>query len=363
MISWSKIFYILQKEILLLLKDSKMRFMMVGPPVIQLLIFSYAATLELNHISLAVVNHDQGLVVKEFLYSLSATPFIDKIYYAYEADLPNLLDNQKVIAALVIPETFSQSYEQSINAEMQLILDGRKANASQLCLKYLQSVIDQSFTSLISPTIQLRYWYNPNLSSLWTTIPALVVIIAMLMGLLISGLSIAREREEGTLEALLVSPISNYELIIAKTIPALCIGVFQSCLMTFFGTFFLGVPLRGSLLALILLCACFVYSVAGLGLSISSFAKNQQQAIIGVFLVMVPSVTLSGYAAPIENMPLWMQMLSHVNPLRYALLGSRAIFLKEASFLQLIPSCVILMMMGTLSLQLAVSFFQYHRKN
>ncbi len=363
MIHFSRIYHLFVKEILLLLKDSQVRFMMVGPPIIQLLIFSYAATLDLNHVKIALVNSDSSSLSHELICSFAASPFIEKIVYSQIPELPSLLDRQEVLAAIIIEESFSQNLQNGSNAQIQVITDGRKANASQLLLKYLQQIVDQTYPQFHQPQILTRYWYNENLMGLWNTVPALVVIIAMLMGLLITGLSISREREMGTLEALLVSPIGDYEIILAKAIPAILIGGFQSILMTLFGIGLLQVPLRGSLFTLIALCLCFVYSIVGLGLCLSAFAKNQQQSIIGVFLLMVPCVTLSGYAAPIENMPHWMQVISYINPLKYALLASKSIFLKQASFGATAPTMAWLLVMGSLFLRISIGLFRYKVKN
>jgi ABC-2 type transport system permease protein len=362
MLHLSRIYHLVLKEILLLLKDPQVRFMMIGPPIIQLLIFSYAATLELNHVKIAIVNHDTASLSNELTTSLAASPFVQEILYTQSQNLPDLLDSQQVLAAIIIDESFSQNLLTQTSSSVQVLLDGRKANPSQLFLKYFQQILDQTFPQPLQPQILTRYWYNENLIAIWTTVPALVVIIAMLMGLLITGLSISREREMGTLDALLVSPIHDYEIIIAKALPAIGIGLFQSLLMTLFGVLLLQVPLRGSIFTLLILCLCFVYSIVGLGLCLSAFAKNQQQAIIGVFLLMVPSVTLSGYAAPIENMPHWMQALSQVNPLKYALLGSKSVFLKNASLISLLPTCFLLILMGSIFLSLALVLFRYKRR-
>jgi ABC-2 type transport system permease protein len=356
-----RVFQLLIKELFMLLSDKKMRFILVGPPFIQLMIFSYAATFELNHLSIAMTNHDRGDMAKDLVEKLAGSSWIDRIYYEYDLkEIQALMDEQKILAAITIPEDFSHQIDQDGQIFISCIVDGRRANSAQMFVKYFQNILD-NMTNPSHPIITSRYWFNENLQALWTTVPAMVIIISMLMGLLITGLSISREREMGTLDALLVSPIQDYEIILAKAIPGLMIGVIQSLCMACAGVGILKIPFTGSPMALFLLTLCYVFSIVGLGISISSFAKNQQQSIIGVFLCMVPCVTLSGYAAPVENMPFWMQFLSAINPLTYGLLGSKAIFLKGGTVIQLIPIFCILLVMGSVSLSASVWLFRKRR--
>jgi len=365
MICFSRIYHLLVKEIFILLKDPKVRFMMIGPPLIQLLIFSYATTLELNHVNIAILNHDPGARSQDLMLRLAATPFIETIYYEHDLNrIQNLLDEQQILAALIIDEHFSQDLDNKQGAQIQCLSDGRKSNASQIFVRYLQNLVEPMMTERVAhDTLQIRYWFNENLLALWGTIPSLVMLIAMLMGLMITSLSISREREMGTLDALLVSPIRDYEIVIAKAVPGIMIGIFQSMLMAMAGVYLFQVPFRGDIGTLMMLSFCFVYSIVGLGLSLSAYAKTQQQSIIGVFLIMVPCVTLSGYAAPIANMPLWMQYLSAINPLRYGIVSAKAIFLKGISLQTLWPTLLFLLSIGTLFLGLAVVFFQKNRNS
>ena len=247
---------------------------------------------------------------------------------------------------LHIRNDFSREVAAGRPATVQLIFDGRRSNAAQIVAGYAANIVDRFNTetrqyqhrpgvglaaadglagSLVAP----RIWFNPNLDPLWNTVPALIAIITTLMGLLVTALSVARERELGTFEQLLVSPLAPAEIILGKTVPALLIGIVEASVMVLMAVFAFGLPLWGSLPLLYASMVIYLLAVIGVGLFVSSLAKTQQQAVLGAFVFMVPAIMLSGFASPIENMPDWLQTLTLVNPIRYYIVIVKGIFLKD----------------------------------
>ncbi|MBM4222677.1 MAG: ABC transporter permease [Gammaproteobacteria bacterium] len=365
MININRILVLCWKEFLLLIKDPKARLFLIGPPLIQLFIFAYAATLEVKNAKIAICNHDGGQLSQNFVEHLAAAPWISELIETYDINqISDWIEKQVVLAGVIIPQSFeSNILSQQIIEESVVFLytDGRRANASQLVGGYIQNICDQMTREIqfqsVAPQPIARYWYNPNLQAIWGTVPALVAIISMLMGFLVTALSIAREKEMGTLDSLFVAPIRSFEVLLGKAGPAFIVGMFQALLMTLVGSWWMQIPFQGHLSALMLICAAFIYSVIGLGLLISCLARTQQQAIVGIFFMMVPCVTLSGYAAPIENMPMWLQYCSTINPLTYGLFGIRGVFLKNLSIFILLKLCAILVTIGSVFLGIAHHVF------
>jgi ABC-2 type transport system permease protein len=254
---------------------------------------------------------------------------------------------------LHIGPDFSRRLMAGRPASVQLILDGRRSNAAQIVAGYAQAILDDFGRELaearrIPPppsTVAARVWFNPNLETTWNTVPALVAILTTLMGLLVTALSVARERELGTFDQLLVSPLSPLEIVAGKAAPALIIGLAEGTAMILVGVFVFRVPFQGSVPLLYLGMTVFLAAVIGVGLFISSLATTQQQGILGAFVFMVPAILLSGFATPIENMPGWLQVVTLADPLRYYIAMMKGIFLKgmpAAMALQLIwPLAVI----------------------
>jgi ABC-2 type transport system permease protein len=251
------------------------------------------------------------------------------------AALREAIDRQRVLAAVTIGPTFSRDIAAHRPAKLQIILDGRRSNAAQIVSVYLGQIVER-FTADSAPRargpqlprIEARNWFNPNLEFTWFTVPGLIAIIALLVGLVVTALSVARERELGTFDQLMVSPFRTHELLLGKLLPPMLIGTVHVTLYILAASLLFHVPLRGSLPLLYVAAEFYLAAVVGLGLFISSLCATQQQAILGAFLFITPAVLLSGFATPIENMPEWLQPLTLINPLRYFLVIVRGVFLK-----------------------------------
>ncbi len=328
------------KELLAVLRDPRSRISILFPPIFQLLIFTFAATLDVKNVPIGILNRDNGEQAFELVQRFHGTPFFSKIIYLKSVEeIPDFVDTQKGVMVVSIDEQFSRNLDSGLPANVQLILDGRKSNTAQIVVGYTNEIVKQFNADFeVKAEIQqqnsalvLRNWFNPNLLYFWYNIPSLVATLSMLTCLVVTTQSVARERELGTFDQLLVSPLVSHEILIGKIIPGIIIGLLEGTLMLLVGVFVFGVPFVGSIPFFFLSLLVFVSAISGVGLFISSLSATQQQAMLGTFIFMMPSVLLSGFATPIENMPVWLQPVTYIIPLRYMLVLSKGIFLKGIS--------------------------------
>jgi ABC-2 type transport system permease protein len=352
------------KEFLSVLADPRARAMLIFPPLVQLVLFSFAATLEVKNVDLMILNQDGGYHGYELSRLFGQCPQFRNIRFAdHPQNYRSALEKREIIAAVFIPSDFSRKIAQKSQAELQVIFDGRKSNASQVVNSYLAVIVAQYAQSLADPTgaqiqVAQRHWFNPNLENKWSTIPSLVGILTLIMTLSLSALSLAREKEMGTFDQLLVSPLTPAEILTGKLIPSMIFGTLQAQIIVFVGWLALGVPFNGSYPLLLSGIILFSFSVVGFGLFISSLAQTQQQAILGAFMFMVPAIALSGFASPVENMPLWLQKAVWLNPMRHGVIIFKGIFLKNSSAIELFHSAWPLLLIGTVSLLFSGWFFR-----
>jgi ABC-2 type transport system permease protein len=337
------------KELLSFLRDPKSRFMLIGPPLMQMFIFSFAVTLEVRNIDVAVFNEDAGRSSYELLSQIAGAGFVDETIAAHStAELATLIEQRRVLVALHIPADFSRAIAASRPAKAQALVDGRRANSGQIALSYLNSIMGRfgaEASGNASSDVAVRYWFNPNLIFQWFVVPGLGAVLTMMIAMLVTGLSIARERELGTFDQLLVSPTTPTDIVIGKTVPAVVLGVVLAAVMALAAVLAFRIPFTGSVLWLAVALVIFILSVVGIGLVVSSICQTQQQAILGVFAVAVPIVLISGFATPVENMPYPLQLLAEASPLKHYLIIVQGSFLKAMSALDVLsnvwPMCVI----------------------
>jgi len=326
-----RVFSLIWKELLVVLRDPRSRISILLPPLVQLLVFAYAATLDVKNVSIGIVNRDSGERAFELVQRFHGAPIFTHITYlpGIEAIAP-FIDNQKGLMVLSIDEMFSRNLDSGKDATVQLIFDGRRSNTAQILSGYCTQII-QDYAPNLKQNTQLiqRNWFNPNILYIWYNIPCLVVTLSMLACLVVTTQSIAREKEMGTWDQLLVSPLKPIEILMGKIVPGILVGMAEGCFMGFMGVFLMGVPFTGSLLLFFLSLFVFVSAISGVGLFISSLSSTQQQAMLGSFVFMLPSVLLSGFATPIENMPTWLQPVTYCIPMRYMLVITKGIFLKS----------------------------------
>ena len=329
------------KELLAILKDKKSRVVLIGPPIAQLLVFGYAATFDLDNIPVAVYNEDRSAPSRELVARLTGSVHFDIVgHLDHDAQIAPLIDNKGALMVFHLGPQFSEYLKRGKTASVQLIVDGRNSNTALLALGYLRTIltdfnIDWSRQNgLPGPpaSLQIRPWYNENLVSRWFIVPGIVGLLSLVITTIVTGLSVAREREAGTFDQLLVTPMRPVEILAGKSIPGILIGLIEGSFILLVVIFWFEVPLRGSLGALYLGLFFFLLSAVGIGLMISSLAVTQQQGILGAFLFLVPAVILSGFATPIANMPEIVQQLTWINPMRYFMVILRGVFLEGDSF-------------------------------
>jgi ABC-2 type transport system permease protein len=350
------------KELLSLFRDPRSRAVLIGPPLMQLFLFAFSVTLDVENVDIAVLNEDAGRASYEMLARVRGAGFVDAVTFVDNpAALAAMIDGRNALLALHFPSDFSRDIAAGRPAQAQVLIDGRRANAGQVAFSYLNAIAtgygaELSAGDVQSPRSEVRYWYNPNLQYRWFVLPSLAAMLAIFSSLVVTALSIARERELGTFDQLLVSPAQPIEIILGKTVPALLIGTVLGMVMTGIGILIFRVPFTGSLLALFALLVLFVLSVVGIGLMISSICQTQQQAVLGSFATMIPMVLTSGFATPVENMPQVLQMAAQANPLKHFLIIVQASFLKAAPIALLWDHAWPLLIIAAVTMTSAVLF-------
>jgi ABC-2 type transport system permease protein len=325
------------KEFLALLRDKRSRFVLIGPPIAQLLVFGYAATFDVNNVPVAIYDEDRGGAARQLAARLQGSPYFHVVArVGRDAEIAPLLDNKQALLVLHIGPRFSGDLQRGVGAPVQAILDGRNSNTALIALSYLRAVLlefnrtwlrEQGGTEPPA-VLEMRAWYNENLTSRWFIVPGIVGLLTLVVTLIVTALSVAREREAGTFDQLLVTPMRPVEILVGKALPGMLIGTVEASLIILLAVFWFDIPLRGSLGALYLGLLVFLLSGVGVGLMISAIAVTQQQAVLGAFLFLVPAVILSGFATPISNMPEVVQWITYLDPLRYFLIVVRGVFLE-----------------------------------
>jgi ABC-2 type transport system permease protein len=366
---------IVRKEFQQFKRDPKMFGIILIAPVVQLILLGYAATLDVNSVHALIYDQDKTASSRNLIERFKSSGFFSIDYYSdrYE-DVTNTFDNGKVLFALVIPKNFEKGIERNQTVNLQAIFDGSDGNTAsiasgyvaQIIAKYSQSLVLNSMDRLgkkIIPSGKLssepRVWYNPTLKTRNFMVPGIVGLLLSIITLLLTSLAIVKEKEIGTLEQLIVTPIKPYQLIIGKLIPFVILGFAAVIIvLTAMGIVFT-IPVRGSMTFLFVSSFLYILSTLGLGLFVSTISKTQQQAMmISIFGILMPMVYLSGFAFPIENMPKTIQYISYVIPLRYFINIIRGVILKGIGFHELWLDAVVLLFIGVLILYLSSRRFQ-----
>jgi ABC-2 type transport system permease protein len=365
---WQRVFALMRKEFLAVLKDRRSRFVLIVPPLIQLLVFGYAATFDLNNITYAVYDEDRGAVARELTAAFRGSANFREVAAITSAgEIAPLVDSRRVLLVVHIGPQFTRDLIAGKPAPLQVIVDGRNSNSALIALNYVRRIVngfnerwvDEHNLPQPPARLQTRAWFNPNLESRWFFIPGIVGVITLLITLLVTALSVAREREQGTFDQLLVTPLRPVEILLGKALPGFIIGFLEANLIILVATLWFRIPLLGSLLVLYAGLALFLLSAVGVGLMVSSLAVTQQQGLLGAFLFMVPAIILSGFATPIANMPPVVQMITLADPLRYFLVILRKVFLEGVSFDVLLPEMWPMALIGVLALSCAGWLFRH----
>ena len=344
------------KEFIQVFRDRRMKAIIFVVPLIQLMVFGYAVTTDVNNIPTAVYDLDKSYESRELLKRLESSGYFDILYFVESPEaIKELLDKGKVITAIQMNRGFSADIKKGMKTEVQILLDGTDSNTATIAMNYASRVVakyaaDTGMKHLSSSPalldLRTRAWYNPDLKSRNYNVPGVIALMIMLICLLLTSMAIVREREIGTMEQLMVTPIKPIEFILGKTIPFALIGFFDMFLVAVVGLSWFNIPIRGSIPLLTLGTTIYLLSVLGIGLFISTISKTQQQALMATFLFFAPAVLLSGFMFPIENMPEIIQYGTYLNPLRYFLVILRGIFLKGNGIIILWPQMAALLALG-----------------
>ncbi|HVP78132.1 MAG TPA: ABC transporter permease [Thermodesulfobacteriota bacterium] len=375
---FQKVRYIFLKELIQTLRDKRMRVILVIPPILQLIIFGYAANLDVKHIRTAIRDLDQSVESRDLIGRFGSSKYFDMIDFPKTPnEVRALVDQGEVAVAIEIPTDFSRNLKKGDTATVQIVVDGSDSNTALIALGYANQILSAFSTEILvkrlnragmvgfeqaGVALQHRIWFNSTFESRLFYVPGVIASIAFLIPIILTAQAIVRESEIGTLEQIMVTPIRPWELMIGKTLPFALMGVFDVIMIALIGVYWFEVPLRGNPLVLLLGAALFLMSSVAIGLFISTICSTQQQAQISTFFFGMPAFILSGFAFPIESMPEWIQYLTYVNPLRYFLVIIRGVFLKAIGLEILWPQMLALGILGTLMIFLSSLRFQKRLK-
>jgi len=371
---WERILTLLRKEFRSVLRDPRMRVVIFGLPVLQTLIFGYAVTLDVRHVPLAIVDRDNTPASRELVARFTGSAYFDAVARPTSDDEARaLIDSTTAAAVLQIDAGYERRLHAGQPVPVQLIVDGADSNTARYVVNYANVIaataantlaLDQTLrragrsVSVGSVDLQPRAWFNADLESRHFYVPGVISLLVMLISLMLTSMAIVREKEVGTIEQVMVTPIRPVEFILGKSAPFAVIGFIDVVLVSAIALFWFGIPFRGNFALLLLGVALFLLSTLGIGLFISTVCHTQQQAMMTTFFFFFPAMLFSGFIFPIANMPAFFQYLSLVDPIRYILVIIRGVFLKGVGIEILWPQCAALLALGVAVMAIAVSRFR-----
>ena len=351
-----------RKELLAILKDPASRIVLVLPVIAQTILFGYAATFDLDEVPYAVLDDSHGATSTRILAKMDGSGIFRRVStLRVPADIADCVSAGEALLVLHIPSDLESRLATGNTAPVQAILDGRNSTTASVALTYLNGIVESVNSERgagQSLRLETRAWFNPNLETRWNIVPGLVATLSMMQVIMLAGLSVTREREQGTFDQLLVTPLSPPEILIGKALPPMFVGLVQATLILIVCRFWFGIPFAGSLKTLYACLTLFILSCVGIGLSISAVSRSMQQALVYTFVLIMPLILLSGLATPIANMPEALQLLTWINPLRFMLDCVRRIYLEGAVMADLVVNCVPMAVVAALTLPLAAWLFR-----
>jgi ABC-2 type transport system permease protein len=338
---------LLRKELRQIFRDPKTKRIVFASPIIQLLLFGYAVNTDVHRVTTFVVDHDRTAESRALLDAITAGHYFRVVGQSDRpADVGEMLDKGKARIGLQIPRGFASDLAAGRGVDVQILVDGTNSNTATVAQGYMSRIIQQFGIDYAADhgrrleggvELRTRAWYNPDLQSRTYNVPAVIGALLLLMSLLLTAMAVVRERELGTLEQLMVSPLTPTELILGKTIPVAIIALVDLILISAVAILWFGIPLRGSVPALLLAASVYILAALGIGLFISTISKTQQEAFMTMFLFFLPALILSGFMYPVRTMPEFFQVLTLANPVRHFLEIVRGIFLKGHGLSDLWP--------------------------
>ncbi|MBN9657554.1 MAG: ABC transporter permease [Acidobacteria bacterium] len=369
-----RIKHMLIKEFIQIFRDPRMKGVIFLMPIIQLFVFGYAVTTDVKNIRTLVHDLDNSVASRELISRFVKSGYFNVVEYTdRDSRVRDLMDRGEVGAVLRINRGFEHDLRAGRAAQLQVIVDGTDSNTAGIVLNYSSKIAgrfsDRVLVERLTRAVgrpgatgrvelETRAWFNENLESRNFYVPGVIAIIVMLITLMLTSMAVVREKEIGTIEQIMVTPITPAEFILGKTVPFALIGFADVVLITLLGVFWFEVPIRGSLLVLFVATALYLLTTLAIGLFISTVSHTQQQAMMSTFFFYFPAVLLSGFMFPIANMPALVQWLTWLNPLRYFLVIIRGVFLKGVGPTVLWPQIIALAVMGRVALWLASRRFR-----
>jgi ABC-2 type transport system permease protein len=356
-----------RKELLAMLKDPRSRFSLIIPPILQCLIYGYAATFDLSTVPYAVLDQSRTAASRALLAKLDGSGVFDRVAdLTRVSEIKDFIDRQRALVVLQIGQDFERRLSSGQSAYVQVIADGRNSNTAATATGYVTAVVSAFNADWLAArgqrvaplTITTRSWYNPNLETRWFMVPSLIGTLTLLQTLMLTAMSVAREREEGTFDQLLVTPIRPAEIMAGKALPSMLVGTVQATSVLLVAQLWFGIPFAGSFLTLYAGLSLFLLAAVGLGLLVSSVVATMQQAMLFAFVLVMPFALLSGLTTPVENMPAILQYLTVINPLRYAIDITHRVYLEGAGPAQLLPELWPLALIGVFTLSAAAFLFR-----
>ena len=335
-----------RKELLAILKDPRSRYSLLIPPILQCLIYGYVATYDLNDVPYAVFDQDRSAASQKLLARLDGSGVFHRVAnLSRAADIRTTINERRAVLVIQIDQDFERRLLSGRQADVQVIADGRNSNTAGTATGYISTIVEsfnagwrQERGQRGAPIrMTTRAWYNPTLETRWHMIPALIGTLTFIQTLMLTGLSVAREREQGTFDQLLVTPFRPVEIMAGKAIPAILVGIVQATLVLLVAQLWFRIPFVGSFVTLYAGLSVFLLAAVGIGLLLSSVAATMQQAMLFAFLIIMPFSLLSGLTTPVSSMPEVLQYVTLVNPLRYAIDIAHRVYLEGAGLSLLIP--------------------------
>lgn len=373
-LSLANIKIMVKKEFALVLRDPKLRAIMIVPPILMTLVFGYAVNTDVKNVSFAVFDRDRTSTSRKFIQQFVASPyFVLHDYIDSPKQAIQLIEKGDIDFYLEIPDNFAKNVKAGKPVSLQVILDGTDSSRASviqsyinaLTLMYMQErfittirikIMQQAKSGISQGTITLvpRYWFNQDLKSINFYLPGVIAMLISLITILLTAMSIVKEREAGTMEQIRVSPLKPNEYIIGKLVPFAIIAFVDIFIITSIAIFWFDIPFRGSFIFLLLCGAIYIISTLAIGLFISTVSSTQQQAMLSSFMFFVPAILFSGVIFPIYSMPILFQLITYLNPMRYFVEIVRSVFLKGTGFAYLWQNMLILVIMGVAILRLSV---------
>lgn len=360
---WRRVKFMIKKELLVTIKDPRTRTILLLPVIMQTMLFGYAATFNLDTVPYACLDQSRSKYSTELLAKVEGSGvFQRQRTLNSSSEIADVINSEEAMLVLNIPQDFADKLANGEQAQVQVITDGRNSSTSGIAAGYINNIVSEYNAALNGGKQLLRLetisWYNPNLITRWMFLPALIPMMCLAQVLMLAGLSVARERENGTFDQLLVTPISPAVILIGKAIPPIFIGLVQATFALLIICFWFEIKLVGSLVSLYAILLAFMTSCVGIGLSISAISKNMQQVMVYCFMALMPLALLSGVTTPIRNMPEPLQYVTLINPLRYVTDAVRRIFLEGSSLLTVTYDIIPLLLIAAVTMPLAAWMFR-----